>query len=163
MKIFALSGKIGSGKDYLIDKFIKETGIGKKLSFGKALKDEVKKEGRNDYEYRKAIKEYASTRELYFCNILKKQIEKENDIIFISDLRFLSQINMLNNFQTYYIRIDSSRNNKLINECDGDLDKIKECMSSISETQLDFFDFDFRINNSIDGFPVFKELILSLI
>ena len=177
IQIIALAGKMGSGKDYLIEKYIIpyiEKRCNKRclqLSFADQLKINVMT--MNNVSYNDVYIEKTNiTRSLlqkqgtehgrnkygkdiwikYLDNWIKIFANRCIDVIIINDLRFLNEYEWLRERDGIIIKIDSPKRNyeRLFKESKGDLDLLENVRHHISECELDNLinkDFDFIIKN----------------
>lgn len=174
-KIILLSGWAGSGKDLLADYLVKNRNY-TKFSFASNLKKKVSEHYNIDYnltltqEGKKTIVNGSSIRELlidyskeirnkndnifveYICDEIKlfdsyktKRGETLSDIV-ISDLRYMNEINLINQIfhksKIFTIRINRHHNSPV---------------NDISENQLDLFKFDYIIDNKGSKEDLYKE------
>jgi len=93
---------------------------------------------------------------LQIKNIISKSYDVSKDIFIISDVRFINEANFIKSLGGKIIRIDAPmRNyNKILEEAqknytlETDINNfIKQIQSHESEINLDFYDFDYIINN----------------
>ena len=192
VQIIALAGKMGSGKDFLIEKYIIpyiEKGCNRRclqLSFADQLKVNVMTI--NNVSYNDVYIEKTNiTRSLlqkegtengrdkygkdiwirYLDNWIKIFANRSIDVIIINDLRFLNEYNWLRERNGTIIKIDSPNRNyqRLFKESKGDLDLLENVRNHISECELDNLidnDFDFVIKNDNLDLDKMNDTLLNL-
>ncbi len=173
IEVFLISGKIGVGKNFVVEKILSPLLEEKPtifLAFADHFKVEVVvKDGfshadifhNKTKESRQFIQKRGTKegREVYgpdiWVNITKEwiQIFRERGIerFFIMDCRFLSEINGMEEFNPIKIKVESKDRNhqKLLEESKGDEEIYKAISTHISETDLDnYSDFDYTISNN---------------
>lgn len=174
-KIIGLSGKIGSGKNFLSEKkvFDKLHSMGKNvviMAFGDILKmmcyakDNISYEKLfydKDQQTRKILQTRGMKEREIDNKIFVKMIEcqmriafdRNIDIIIISDLRFRIEFDFLKEKGATLIRVNAPKRtyDKMFKECSGNKKAINEISEHISEIELDNCkDFDYYLNNDYE-------------
>jgi len=192
VQIIALAGKMGSGKDFLIEKYIIpyiEKSCNKRclqLSFADQLKINVMTMNNvcyNDVYIEKtnitrSLLQKEGTengRDKYGKDIWIKYLDnwitifanRCIDVIVINDLRFLNEYNWLRKRNATIIKIDSPKRNyqRLFKESKGDLNLLENVRNHISECELDNLidkDFDFIIKNDDLDLVEMNDTLLNL-
>ena len=173
IEVFGFCGKIGTGKNYIAEQIFqkmmphKQTAV---LAFADQLKiDGIVKLGLERYKCfvkkdeftRKALQRIGTEegRDIYgselWVNYLREWIlthaERGTTRFIISDVRFKNEFDLIaNEFNGINVRVEAPERNKekLLQEAEGDDEKLKILASHISETDLDEGrEFDYTINN----------------
>lgn len=187
MLIIGLSGKIGVGKDYLVDTFISKYQnsdlFGRsttlyKLGFADLLKKEYNFIHSSDKnfdqltlgEYRDRIKHFSEQKPLYYYpnKLYQKLLDYGDDeIVFVKDIRLHSHMDVIIRFDNKIIRINADDRNleKLEKEYENNFVKIKLAQNHFTEVELDNYCFDYYINNSkkANGYETFERMVLEII
>lgn len=187
-EIYAFSGKIGSGKNFIAEKVFSKY-LHRKQTLVMALADDFKidaiaKDGANrervfgsnkDKETRRLLQHRGTEegRDKYgeniWCNVLYEWMLMYNsrgvERFIITDVRFPNEVNFIQEIGGKVIRVNSpNRTEDSINrESGGDDELAKLITSHPSETSLDSYDgFDFVINNDYgeDVYTVCRDLAL---
>ena len=171
-RIIGLSGKIGSGKNYIAEKVLynKLKKMGKNvviMAFGDYLKmtcytkDGISYEKlfhTKDKETRIKLQERGTDErkidekifiKMFECN-MKIAFDRNIDVVIVSDMRLHNEFEFLRSKDATLVRINSLERtlNKMNEECLGNEDDIKKVSNHISEIALDNRkDFDYYINN----------------
>jgi hypothetical protein len=172
--IFAFSGKIGSGRNYIANNYMFDyfRKLNKNvlfISFAEYLKILCHVKDRILYERLFKTKDEESRRSLHrrgtlerkdneniFIEVVKCKIRsaienKTTDIIIITDLRFKNEFSFLKNLGAVLFRINSPDRTyfKIMSENNNDKDKVSIVSSHISEVDLDNYtnQFDHYILN----------------
>jgi len=186
MIIIGLSGKMGSGKNYIAEKIIypyfrKEYNI-LIIGFGDLMKNELYARDtllsydelydNKTFETRHKLQQYGTEngRDKYNQDIwvrgLDIQIETfrrrsgENCLIIICDIRFNNELNYIKQKNGHLIRIVAQDRTELryINESKGDKERYEKIKNHKSENELDFYKFDYIIDNSESNINFEKEI-----
>ena len=174
MKIIGLSGKMGSGKNYIAEKVLYPYFKNKYniliIGFGDLMKNELYARDlklmydelydKKTYETRNKLQQYGTEngRNKYHQNIwvrgLDIQIETfcrrcDECLIIICDVRFKNEYDYIIEKGGKVFRIESKERTmkRYLNESGNDLEKLKIIQNHISETELDNQTFDYTINN----------------
>lgn len=161
-KIIALSGKIGSGKNYigetLIFNYLRR--LNKNvvlLAFADYLKITCNLKDRILYDRLFRDKDIESRRMLQNRGTVEKQdnenifieamdcmihmfLDRKVEVIIITDLRFKNEFEYLkNNWNALCIRVNSPQRtyDKMLKECEGSISKLNIISNHVSETELD--------------------------
>jgi phosphomevalonate kinase len=178
MKLIGLSGKLGSGKNYIAEKIIAPYFQDKYniliIGFGDQVKNELYARDetltydllydQKSYELRKKLQEYATEygRDKYNQDMwirgLDMQIEtfqkrsSKEAMILICDVRFVNEADYVKNKNGLLVKINSPNrtNSRYWKEADNDQLKYNNICSHKSEIDLDNYKlFDLIINNDI--------------
>ncbi len=183
LEIFGFSGKIGVGKNFVIEKVflpmlsVKQTVV---LAFADHFKVDVVAKDKIPYENAFHDKtedsrvklQHRGTEEgryIYGENIwvdvidawVQTHYERGIRRIVITDVRFLNEIEYIKKMGGTIIRINAEdRNNtKLLQESMGDMSVYNKLKTHISETGLDnYTDFDYVIDNNITNLNFFNDV-----
>jgi phosphomevalonate kinase len=179
MKLIGLSGKLGSGKNYIAEKIIAPYFQDKYniliIGFGDQVKNELYARDlaltydllydQKSYDSRKKLQEYATEygRDRYNQDMwirgLDMQIETfqkrspKEVMILICDVRFVNEADYVKNKNGLLIKINSSNrtNSRYWKEADNDQLKYDNICNHKSEIDLDNYKlFDLIINNDIE-------------
>lgn len=189
MKIIGLSGKMGSGKNYIAEKilfpYFKNSYNILIIGFGDQMKNELYARDltlsydqlydNKTYETRQKLQQYGTEngRDKYHQDIwirgLDIQIETfqrrsgENSLVIICDVRFINEYEYIKQKSGTVIRIDAPNRTKLRYTKEGLFDEIqiKQIMNHRSETELDNTVFDILIKNDFND--EFNKEILNII
>jgi len=172
--IIAVSGKLGTGKDYIIKNYILPTINGKvcKMAFADHIKVNVASqdptvslleclEGFKDTILRKKLQTAGTEqgRAIYGPDIWVRtlenwiklrQIRGDNiDVVLVTDCRFPNEAEWIKSNGGLLIRVRAPSRNRqaLVFESDDDTEKMLSIMNHPSETSLDDFPFDYYIEN----------------
>ena len=176
--IIAVSGKLGTGKDYIIENYILPMITGKvtKMAFADHIKVNVASqdphidlsqclEGRKDTCLRKKL-QVAGTeqgRNVYGPDIWVRTLENwiklrqirgdRIDVVLVTDCRFPNEAEWVIKNGGLLIRVESPERNlfALDKESEDDIEKLLSIMNHPSETSLDDFPFDYHIYNDEDA------------
>lgn len=173
--IIGISGKIGSGKNYIAEKilFNKLREKGKNvvvMAFGDYLKmmcyvrDGISYEKlfhNKDNQTRQILQirgmKERETDDQVFIKMLdchmKIAFDRNIDVIVVSDLRFNIEFEFLKNKNATLLRVNSPKRtyDKMMKECEGDEKLISTISNHISETDLDnCLLFDYYIDNDYE-------------
>ena len=175
MIIIAISGKIGSGKDYLADIITKECKFRSLNSHRIAFSDPIKVSCYvDDFSYeslfckkteesRRALQtkgmEMRQKDDEIFVKHMKCQLrmalDRGVDVVIVTDLRFKVEFDTLQKLGANMIRLDAPQRTKekMWEECKGDEEKVVKFSNHISETDLDDETrvFNYLLNNDYDG------------
>ena len=182
IEIIGMSGKIGSGKDYIAKEKLVEALNNKNpkrtafVAFADHLKiDVISKYNiefdrvyvKKDAESRTLLQNHGmECREKYGKDVWVRavdariKLEMANGIerIIITDLRLQNEMEYLQYIGATLVRVEAPRRThlKLLNECNGDDTAYTEIATHISETDLDarIDEFDYVIHNEEDGYKV---------
>jgi hypothetical protein len=175
MKIIGLSGKLGSGKNYVAEKIIAPYYKDKYNIFIIGFGDQVKNElyardltltynllyDNKTFESRKKLQEYATEygRDKYNNDMwvrgLDMQIETfckrspKEVLIIICDIRFINEADYIKNKNGILFRIESKERTEFRyqKEANNNPNNYYKISMHISETNLDHYNFDYIINN----------------
>jgi len=175
MKLIGLSGKLGSGKNYIAEKVIAPHFKDKYniliIGFGDQVKNELYARDtkltynllhdNKTFESRKKLQEYATEngRDKYNQDMwvrgLDIQIQTfckrspKECLIIICDVRFINEAEYIKNNNGLLFRIEAEQrtNIRYMKESNEDQEKYNKICSHISETNLDNYIFDYIINN----------------
>jgi dephospho-CoA kinase len=176
MKLIGLSGKLGSGKNYIAEKIISPHFKDKYniliIGFGDQVKNELYARDTSltydllydhkTFESRKKLQEYATEngREKYNqdmwirgldmqINTFKERSPKEC-LVIICDVRFINEAEYIKNKNGLLFRIDANERTELryIKESSNNIEKYDSISNHKSETELDNYKFDYTINNN---------------
>jgi hypothetical protein len=175
MKIIGLSGKMGSGKNYIAEKIIypyfKNSYNILIIGFGDLMKNELYARDNTlqyddlydhkTFETRNKLQQYGTEngRDKYHADIwirgLDIQIETfrrrsdDNCLIIICDVRFINEAEYIKNKGGIIFRINSpNRSNiRYLKEANNDLIKYEQIKNHRSETELNDYKFNHLINN----------------
>ena len=179
MKLIGLSGKLGSGKNYIAEKIIAPYFQDKYniliIGFGDQVKNELYARDvtltydllydQKSYESRKKLQEYATEygRDRYNQDMwirgLDMQIETfqkrspKEAMILICDVRFVNEANYVKNKNGLLFKVNSPNrtNSRYWKEADNNQLKYNDICNHKSEIDLDNYTlFDFIINNDIE-------------
>jgi dephospho-CoA kinase len=178
MIIIGLSGKMGSGKNYIAEKIIypsyKDEFNILIIGFGDLLKNELfardtslsydELYDHKTFETRNKLQQYGTEngRDKYHQDIwvrgLDIQVEtfrrrsNDNCLIIVCDVRFQNEAEYIINKGGKLIRVISEdrTNERYLKEAKGDKEQYQRIASHRSETELDSYRFNFVINNSKD-------------
>ena len=188
MKLIGLSGKLGSGKNYIAEQIIAPYFKDKYniliIGFGDQVKNEVFARDpsltydllydKKTFESRKKLQEYATEygRDKYNYDMwvrgLDMQIETfcrrspKEAMIIICDVRFINEAEYVKKKNGLLFRIISCQRTELRywNEANGDKQKYATIADHRSETNLDDYKFDHIIKNDGDELDIRKFLDL---
>lgn len=182
-RVIALSGKIGSGKDFLMDNVVKkflESSNFVHLSFADQLKvmlmtkegltfEEcyVKKTPKSRLLMQKfAEEERKKDSEIwikYMKNWMTVQASRGVEYVLITDLRYRNEYEFLKSINACIIRIEwwTRTREKILEESGGDPDIFREISEHISETDLDSIKFEEVIQNGDSRFELEECIIPS--
>lgn len=187
MLIIGISGKIGSGKDYIareILRFYREKNKNVLIiCFADYLKILCISKDNIPYSRVFVSKDTESRRILQvrgdierdqdpsiFCKVLENYLklyeERGVDVVIIPDVRFKNEYNSLRKYGAIIIRINSPRRtrDKMINECAGDESSFNSILIHKSETELDDEKkFDFIIKNDYEDEESIPKIIESML
>jgi len=189
MKIIGLSGKMGSGKNYIAEKilypYFKKSFNILIVGFGDLIKNEIYARDLNisydelydhkTFETRQKLQEYGTEngRDKYHQNIwirgLDIQIETfqrrsgENSLIIICDVRFKNEYEYIKQKGGKLIRVESPKRTKIRYTKEALFDEIqmKTIMNHRSEIELDTTVFDIYLKNDYND--EFNKEILNLL
>jgi phosphomevalonate kinase len=189
MKIIGLSGKMGSGKNYIAEKILfphfKDSYNILIIGFGDQMKNELYARDltlsydqlydHKTFETRQKLQQYGTEngRDKYHQDIwvrgLDIQIETfqrrsgENSLVIICDVRFINEYEYIKQKLGTVIRIEAPNRTKLryTNEASLDEKHMDKIMNHRSETELDNTVFDIIIKNDIND--TFNKDILKII
>jgi phosphomevalonate kinase len=175
MKLIGLSGKLGSGKNYIAEKIIAPYYKDKYniliIGFGDQVKNELYARDleltydllydNKTFESRKKLQEYATEygRDKYNNNMwirgLDMQIETfckrspKETLIIICDVRFINEADYIKNKNGILLRIESKERTiyRYQKESNNNPDNYNKISMHMSETNLDNYKFDYIINN----------------
>ena len=177
MKLIGLSGKLGSGKNYIAEKIIAPYFQDKYniliIGFGDQVKNELYARDETltydllydnkTYESRKKLQEYATEygRDKYNQDMwirgLDMQIETfcrrspKEVLIIICDVRFINEAEYIKNHKDshlYRIEANNRTKSRYQKESNDDQDNYNKISNHMSETNLDYYSkFDYIINN----------------
>lgn len=174
--VLSFSGKIGSGKDYIIDNivvpFLRKNGkIVHTISFADYLKIMCNvKDGihYNRLFYNKDIVSRTTlqsrgnierTNDINFfvkivdC-LLKLEKDRGTEIVIVRDLRYKNELEFLESISSFTFRINAPKRtkDKLLLECEGDSSKADIISSHKSEVDLDDYrNFSYTIYNDYEN------------
>jgi phosphomevalonate kinase len=167
-----ISGKMGSGKDYIIENYLKpyiETKLNKKcliLSFADMIKINLMVHnniqlnelyGKKTNTIRKLLQIQGTEKGRnvfgediwikYVKSFAELHMSRGIDIILIPDVRFINEYNFIKN-NGIVIRIEApNRNEKRLQEESTNIEEYNKIKNHISENELNDFNFDIIINN----------------
>jgi hypothetical protein len=175
MKLIGLSGKLGSGKNYIAENIIapyfKDTYNILIIGFGDQVKNELYARDESltynllydnkTFESRKKLQEYATEhgRDKYNQDMwirgLDMQIETfcrrspKEPLIIICDVRFINEADYISKGNGLLIRIESKERTEIryLKEANNNEINYNNISNHISETNLDTYDFVNIINN----------------
>jgi len=176
MKLIGLSGKLGSGKNYIAEKVIAQYFKDQYniliIGFGDQVKNELYARDlsltydllydQKTFESRKKLQEYATEhgRDKYNqdmwirgldiqINTFKERSPKEC-LVIICDVRFINEAEYIKNHGGLLFRIDANERTELryIKESNGDMEKYYSISNHKSETELDNYNFNYVIKNN---------------
>ena len=187
MKLIGLSGKLGSGKNYIAEKVIAPYFQDKYniliLGFGDQVKNELYARDldltydllydHKSFESRKKLQEYATEngRDKYNQDMwvrgLDMQIETfykrspKECLIIICDVRFINEANYIKNKNGFLFRIEASKRTecRYWKEANNEYDKFINISKHESEINLDNYNFDNIILNDDQLDVSFLQLI----
>ena len=176
MIIIGLSGKMGSGKNYIAEKIIypsyKDEYNILIIGFGDLMKNELYARDttlsydelydHKTFETRNKLQQYGTEngRDKYHQDIwvrgLDIQVEtfrrrsNDNCIIIVCDVRFQNEAEFIIKKGGKLIRIvaEDRTNERYLREAKGDIEQSQKIATHRSETELDSYKFDYIINNS---------------
>jgi dephospho-CoA kinase len=179
MKLIGLSGKLGSGKNYIAEKIIAPYFKDKYniliIGFGDQVKNELYARDllltydllydNKTFESRKKLQEYATEhgRDKYNHDMwirgLDMQIETfckrspKEVLVIICDVRFLNEAEYIKSKNGIIIRIEALQRteSRYWKEASNNHDKYDSIRKHMSETNLDTYKFDYVINNDIES------------
>jgi hypothetical protein len=172
--LIAVSGKLGSGKDYIAEHFLLPMikGTVSKMAFADQIKINVASQepdidliqclqGNKNAELRRKL-QIAGTekgRDIYGPDIwvttlenwirLRQLRDGAPDVVLVTDCRFLNEAKWIEDNNGLLIRVEAPSRNEfaLRQESKGDQDTYNSIKDHPSETALDNFAFLYRINN----------------
>lgn len=178
MKLIGLSGKMGSGKNYIAEKVIAPYFADKYniliIGFGDQVKNELYARDEKltydllydnkTFESRKKLQEYATEngRDKYNKDMwvrgLDIQIETfakrspKLPMIIVCDVRFINEANYIRNKGGILFRIKAPQRTQIRywKEANGDIEKFNNICNHSSETELDTYNFQSIIYNDTD-------------
>jgi len=178
MKLIGLSGKMGSGKNYIAEKVIAPYFADKYniliIGFGDQVKNELYARDENltydllydnkSFESRKKLQEYATEngRDKYNKDMwvrgLDIQIETfakrspKPPMVIVCDVRFVNEANYIRNKDGVIFRIKAPQRTQIRywKEANGDKEKFNNICNHSSETELDNYNFQSIINNDVE-------------
>jgi dephospho-CoA kinase len=176
MIIIGLSGKMGSGKNYIAEQIIypsfKDDYNILIIGFGDLMKNELYARDTSltydelydhkTFETRNKLQQYGTEngRDKYHQDIwirgLDIQIETfkrrsgDTCLIIVCDVRFQNEANYIIKKGGFLIRViaEDRTNERYLREANGDNNKFKQINEHRSETELDLYKFNFIINNN---------------
>jgi len=179
MIIIGLSGKMGSGKNYIAEKIIYPTFKDEFniliIGFGDLMKNELfardttltydELYDHKTFETRNKLQQYGTEngRDKYHQDIwvrgLDIQVEtfrrrsNDNCIIIVCDVRFQNEAEYITKKGGKIIRVvaEDRTNERYLREVNGDKEQYQKIATHRSETEVDSYKFDFIINNSKDN------------
>lgn len=183
LEVYAFSGKIGVGKNYILENIFmpmlqpKQTVV---LGFADHFKVDVVAKDKIPYaeafhkkttDSRKKM-QFRGTedgREVYGENIwvdaidvwVQTHYERGVRRIIITDVRFLNELEYIKNMGGTIIRVNApDRNsNKILEESNGDLEVMNRMSTHRSEIELDnYTNFDYIINNTIGNTNLYNDV-----
>jgi len=186
MIIIGLSGKMGSGKNYIAEKIIypsyKDDYNILIIGFGDLMKNELYARDKTltydelydhkTFETRNKLQQYGTEngRDKYHQDIwirgLDIQVETfrrrsgDNCLVIVCDIRFKNEAEYISMKGGKIIRVISEdrTNERYLKEANGDKKQYENIVNHRSETELDSYKFDYIINNNKDNLNFTKEI-----
>ena len=178
MKIIGISGKMGSGKNYLAEKilypYFKQKYNILIIGFGDLMKNELYARDltlmyddlydKKTFETRNKLQQYGTEngRDKYHKDIwvrgLDIQVETfskrcgENSLIIVCDVRFENEYDYIIKKGGHVIRINAPNRtlNRYLKEVNNDLEKLEIIKNHRSETELDNYIFNIILENDFN-------------
>jgi hypothetical protein len=175
--LIAVSGKLGSGKDYVIEHFILPwvTGSVSRMAFADQIKITVASrddsislrqclEGKKSLELRRKLQIVGTEegRDLYGPNVWVNTLENwirlrkirgdKLDVVLITDCRFENEAQWIEQHSGLLIRVNAPQRNKqaLEQEANGSQEAYNAIANHSSETALDSYPFKYVIDNDVE-------------
>lgn len=186
--VLSFSGKIGSGKDYIIDNYVvpyirSKNRVVHTISFADYLKILCIVKDKIHYNRLFVEKDIVSRNALFtrskieqldnnsifteiVDNLLKLEYSRGTDIVVIRDVRYMSEIDFINSINGIIIRLSSSKRtrDKILSECNGDIEKMSIIASHSSETNLDDYrGYNYTISNDYENSSMVREQVQCII
>jgi hypothetical protein len=186
--LIGVSGKLGSGKDYVIKNFLSrmvcpylpyitlsfadafkvrgivESGLDRDKVYGK--KDDVSRTELQRLGTEEGRKKFGDD---VWINYVHQQIlnhyERGIKVFFICDCRFKNELAYIEKMNGKVVRIDAPYRNlqKLCEETSGDEKKMEKIASHMSETELDNYNFELVLPNDPANEPINAKMYTSSI